>query len=96
MNRLLIAVLDITNKVAALALIALGSLEGWYGDVWPYIGQGYVAPRSVLGALIGLAVGLVLAGLVSGFLAALITIARQLAAIHELLAVRVWTPLPPR
>jgi hypothetical protein len=96
MNRLLITVLDITNKVAALALIALGIIEGWYGDVWPYIGQGYIEPRSILGALIGLVVGLVLAGLVSGFLAALITIARQLAAIHELLAVRVWTPPPPR
>lgn len=96
MNRLLIAILDITNKVVALLLIVLGMVEGWYGDVWPYIGQGYVEPRSIVGAIIGLIVGLVFAGLVSGFLAAVITIARELVAIHELLAVRVWTPPPPR
>lgn len=54
------------------------------------------SPRSILGALIGVVVGLVLAGLVSGFIAAIITIARSLAAVHELLAVRVWTPPPPR
>ena len=96
MNRLLIAVLDIVNKVIALLLILVGMVEGWYGDVWPYIGQGYVEPRSILGAAIGLVVGLVLAGLVSGFIAAIITIARSLVAMHELLAVRVWTPPPPR
>ena len=95
MNRLLIAVLDVINKVVALLFILLGTVEGWYGDVWPYIGQGYVEPRSVLGALIGSVVGLVLAGVVSGFLAAIITIARSLVAMHELLAVRVWTPPPP-
>jgi len=96
MNRLLIGVLDIINKVVALLLILAGAVEGWHGDVWPYIGQGYVEPRSILGALIGIFVGLVLAGVVSGFLAALITIARSLMAMHELLAVRVWTPPPPR
>ncbi|HEX9489845.1 MAG TPA: hypothetical protein VF930_06140 [Stellaceae bacterium] len=96
MNRLLIGTLDITNKIIALLLIVFGMIEGWYGDVWPYIGQGYVEARSILGAIIGLVVGLVLAGLVSGFLAAIITIARELISIHELLAVRVWTPPPPR
>ena len=96
MNRLLIAILDIINKVVALLLILSGTIEGWYGDVWPYIGQGYVEPRSILGAVVGLAVGLAFAGLVSGFLAAIITIARELLAIRELLAVRVWTPPPPR
>lgn len=95
MNRLLIAILDIINKVIALLLIISGVVEGWYGDIWPYIGQGYVAPRSIVGALIGLILGLVLAGIVSGFLAAIITIARELTAIHQLLAVRVWTPPPP-
>jgi len=95
MNGLLIAVLDIINKVVALLLILLGMVEGWYGDVWPYIGQGYVEPRSILGAAIGLVVGLVLAGLVSGFLAAIITIAHSLTGMHDLLAVRVWPP-PPR
>jgi hypothetical protein len=96
MNRLLIAILDVINKAVALLLVLSGIVEGWYGDVWPYIGQGYVEPRSILGALIGLVVGLVLAGLVSGFLAAIITIARSLLAMHDLLAVRVWTPPPPR
>jgi hypothetical protein len=96
MNRLLIAVLDIVNKLVALLLILLGMVEGWYGDVWPYIGQGYVEPRSILGAASGLVVGLVFAGLVSGFIAAIVTIARSLLAMHDLLAVRVWTPPPPR
>jgi hypothetical protein len=96
MNRLLIAILDVINKAVALLLVLSGIVEGWYGDVWPYIGQGYVEPRSILAALIGLVVGLVLAGLVSGFLAAIITIARSLLAMHDLLAVRVWTPPPPR
>jgi hypothetical protein len=95
-NRLLIAILDVINKAVALLLVLSGIVEGWYGDVWPYIGQGYVEPRSILAALIGLVVGLVLAGLVSGFLAAIITIARSLLAMHDLLAVRVWTPPPPR
>ncbi len=95
MNRLLIAVLDIINKLLALFLIVSSTIAGYYGNVWPYIGEGYVAPRSILGAVIGAIVGVALAGVFSGFLAAIITIARELTALRELMAVRVLTPPPP-
>ncbi len=95
MNRLLIAVLDIINKLLALFLIVSSTIAGYYGNVWPYIGEGYVAPRSILGAVIGIIVGVALAGVFSGFLAAIITIARELTALRELMTVRVLTPPPP-
>ncbi len=95
MNRLLIAVLDIINKLLALFLILSTTVAGYYGTVWPYIGEGYVEPRSILGAVIGFLAGLALAGIFSGFLAAIITVARELTALRELIAVRVLTPPPP-
>ncbi len=95
MNRLLIAVLDIINKLLALFLIISSAIAGYFGSAWPYIGEGYVEPRSILGAVIGVIVGLALAGVFSGFLAAIITIARELTALRELMAVRVLTPPPP-
>lgn len=95
-NRLLITILDIINKLLALFLIVSSTVAGYYGTAWPYIGQGYIEPRSILGAVIGVVVGLALAGIFSGFLAAVITIARELIALRELMAVRVLTPPPPR
>ena len=95
MNRLLIGILDIINKLLAILMIVSSTVEGYFGDVWPYIGKGYVEPRSILGAVVGLIFGLALAGIVSGFLAAIITIARELGAMRELLAMRVWTTPPP-
>ncbi|HEX7967855.1 MAG TPA: hypothetical protein VF502_06520 [Stellaceae bacterium] len=95
LNRLLIAILDVINKLLALFLILSSTAAGYYGNAWPYIGEGYVEPRSILGAVIGFLVGLALAGIFSGFLAAIITIARELTALRELMAVRVLTPPPP-
>lgn len=95
MNRLLIAILDIMNKVTALFIIAASTVEGYLGDFSAYVGPDYLSYR-ILWAIIGFVIGLALAGLVSGLLAAIITIARELAALRELVSVRVWTAPPPR
>lgn len=95
MNRLLIAILDIMNKVTALFIIAASTVEGYLGDFSSYVGPDYLSYR-ILWAIIGFVIGLALAGLVSGLLAAIITIARELAALRELVSVRVWTAPPPR
>ena len=97
MNRLLIAILDIINKLLALFIIVSATIEGWRGD---FLGLLYVEPangtQQVLWAVAGFIAGLALAGIFSGFIAAIITIARELTSIRELLAVGVWTNPPPR
>jgi hypothetical protein len=95
MNRILIVILDIINKLLALFLVIASVIGGYLGDFRGYTGADYVQPHSILGAVVGFVVGLALAGIFCGFLAAVITIARELIAIRELLAVRVWTA-PPR
>jgi hypothetical protein len=96
MNRILIAILDIINKLLALFLVVASVVGGYFGDFRGYFSPDYVVqPHSIVGALIGFVVGLALAGIFCGFLATVITIARELIAIRELLAVRVWTA-PPR
>jgi hypothetical protein len=96
MNRLLIGILDIVNKVLALFIIVSATVEGYRGD---FAGHFYVMPESpaqqVLWAVAGFVIGLALAGMFAGFIAAVITIARELTAMRELLAVRVWTNPPP-
>jgi hypothetical protein len=88
MNRLLIGVLDILNKLAALLIIISGVLSGYAGQ-YGYLDAGGIPHlQGLAGALIGLVGGIVVAGLVSGFLAALITISRELTLIRELIAVR--------
>lgn len=98
MNRLLIGILDIINKLLALLIIISATIEGYRGD----FAEGYIAqPASVaqqaLWTVIGFIIGLALAGIFSGFIAAIITIARELSALRELMAVRVWNnpPAPP-
>lgn len=95
MNRILIAILDIINKLLALFLLVASVVGGYFGDFRGYVGPDYVQPHSIVGALVGFVVGLALAGIFCGFLATVITIARELIAIRELLAVRVWTAPPP-
>jgi hypothetical protein len=96
MNRLLIGVLDIINKLLALFIIVSATVEGWRGD---FAGSFYLAPadasQQVLMAIGGFIIGLALAGIFSGFIAAIVTIARELTAMRELLAMRVWTNPPP-
>ena len=95
MNWLLITILDVVNKLLAIFVVVSSTAEGYYGDFRGYVGPQYGAPHSILGAMFGFIAGLVLAGIVSGLLAAIITIARELMAMRELLATRVWTTPPP-
>jgi hypothetical protein len=81
MNRLLIGVLDILNKLVALLLIVSGAVSGWYGQYAP-------PDNHVLGAVIGLIGGIVVAGLVSGFVATIITISRELTLIRAIAETR--------
>lgn len=97
MNRLLIGILDVINKLLALLLIVSSTVYGFYGQFGAYAlpvdeGPGYRALATVIG-FIG---GLVLAGIFSGLLAAIVTIAREAAEIRALLAIRpINTALPP-
>jgi hypothetical protein len=95
MNRLLIGILDLVNKLIAISIIVSTTLEGYFGDLSAYVGPTYLSYR-ILWAVIGFILGLILAGIVSGLLAAIITIAREMAALRELISVRVWTAPPPR
>jgi hypothetical protein len=95
MNRLLIGILDIVNKLIAISIIVSSTIEGYYGDFSAYVGPDFVSYR-ILWAVVGFVFGLVLAGIVSGLLAAIITIAREMAALRELVSVRVWTAPPSR
>jgi hypothetical protein len=95
MNRLLIGILDIVNKLIAISIIVSSTVEGYFGDFSAYVGPTYL-PYRILWAVVGFVIGLVLAGIVSGLLAAIITIAREMAALREMVSVRVWTTPPPR
>jgi hypothetical protein len=96
MNRLLIGILDIVNKLVALLIIISSTVEGYRGD----LAEGYFtvpasAGQQALWTVIGFIIGLALAGIFSGFIAAVVTIARELIALRELMAVRPWTNPPP-
>lgn len=98
MNRLLIGILDVVNKVIALFIIVSSTVEGYlgdftaYGDFSAYVPQGL--PYRILWAVIGFVIGLVVAGIVSGLLAAIITIARELTTLRTLVSVGAAPPQP--
>jgi hypothetical protein len=99
MNRLLIGILDIINKLLAIFLIISSTASGYFGRFGPYLGaddavDGNGAYR-VLGAVIGFLAGLVVAALVSGFLATIINISREATAIRELMTARLAAERPP-
>jgi len=91
MNRLLIGILDVINKLLALFIIVSATVEGYRGDFAGTFLPPVGAAQQVLWAVVGFVVGLALAGIFSGFLAAIITIARELTALRELMALRIWT-----
>ncbi len=96
MNRLLIGILDIVNKLLALFIIVSSTIEGYRGDLAGRFDMMPANPtQQIVWAAIGFVVGLVLAGVFAGFIAAIITIARELSSMRELLAMRVWTNPPP-
>jgi hypothetical protein len=98
MNRLLIGILDIVNKLLALFMIVSATIEGYRGDLaarFYAVAVPALPAEHLLWAAIGFVVGLVLAGTFAGFIAAIVTIARELSAMRELLSMRVWTNPPP-
>jgi len=71
-------------------IIASSTIEGYRGDLAGFIylpAGGSVAER-VVWAIAGFFIGLARAGLFSGLVAAIITIAREMVAVRELLAWR--------
>jgi hypothetical protein len=99
MNRLLIGILDIINKLLAIFLIVSSTASGYLGQFGPYLGTDGTADGNgayrALGAIVGFIVGLVLAALVSGFLATIINISREATAIRELMTARLAAEHPP-
>lgn len=88
MNRLLIGILDILNKLLAIVLIVSSTISGYYGEFDGYVVAIADPLHRVFATLIGFVVGIVAAALVSGLLAAIITIARETMTIHALLLER--------
>jgi hypothetical protein len=88
MNRLLIGILDIVNKLLAILIVVSSTASGYFGQFGPYLatdgGDGDPVYRA-LGALLGFVLGLVVAALVSGVLATIITLSREATAIRELM-----------
>ena len=85
MNRLLIGILDILNKLLAILLVLSSTISGYYGQFAGYAVPVDDALHRALATLIGFVIGVVAAALVSGFLAAIITISREMTTIRELL-----------
>jgi hypothetical protein len=95
MNRLLIGVLDILNKIVALLIIVSGAVSGYQAQFGAAQAGQPSWPSGLVGALLGLVGGVVVAGLVSGFLAAIITMSRELTTIRELAIERLPVVRPP-
>lgn len=93
MNRLLIGTLDLLNKLLAIVLVVSSTISGYYGEFDGYVVAVTDPLHRILATLIGFVIGIVAAALVSGLLAAIITIAREMMRIRELLLER---PLPVR
>jgi hypothetical protein len=94
MNRLLIGILDLLNKLLAVVLVISSTISGYYGQFGTF---GVVVDdplHRALATVIGFVIGVVLAALVSGLLATIINISREMTTIRELLRERrVVTPV---
>jgi hypothetical protein len=88
MNRLLIGVLDILNKLLAIFIIVSSTISGYLGQFQGYVVEFHGTGQRVVATIIGFVIGLILAAFVSGFLAAIITISREASAIREILLSR--------
>jgi hypothetical protein len=99
MNRLLIGILDIINKLLAIFIVISSTASGYLGQFGPYFAMDAAADGNgayrALGTLIGFIAGLVVAALVSGFLATIINISREATAIRELMTARLAAERPP-
>jgi len=93
MNRLLIGVLDFLNKLLAIVIVVSTTVSGYFGQFGTYQVAVDDPVHRALATLAGLAAGIVLAAAVSGFLATIINISREMTTIREMLNER---PLPQR
>ena len=84
MNRLLVGILDLLNKLVAILLILGGAAAGFLSDpheLFPAAPAGISG--TILAAVVGLIIGLLAAGLLCGSVAALVTLSREATAIRE-------------
>lgn len=88
MNRLLIGILDFLNKLLAVVLVVSSTVSGFYGQFGTYAVAVDDPAHRALATLIGFVIGIVLAALVSGVLATIINISREMTAIREMLRER--------
>jgi hypothetical protein len=88
MNRLLIGILDFLNKLLAVVLIVSSTISGWYGQFGLYQVVVTDPLHRALATVIGFVIGVVAAAVVSGLLATIITISREMTTIRELLRER--------
>jgi hypothetical protein len=96
MNRLLIGILDLLNKLLAIFLVISSTVSGYFGTL-DFLGPVVGGPgQRIVTTLIGLVIGLILAAIVSGVLATIITISREATAIHQLLLARIAAVPPDR
>ena len=85
MNRLLIGILDFLNKLVAVVLIASSTVSGWYGEFGFFEAPVADPLHRAVATATGFVAGIALAAVVSGVLATIITISREMTAIREML-----------
>ena len=88
MNRLLIGILDLLNKLLAVVIVVSSTVSGFYGQFGTYAVAIEDPAHRALATLIGFVIGVIFAALVSGFLATIINISREMTTIRELLRER--------
>jgi uncharacterized protein YqgC (DUF456 family) len=98
MNGFLIGILNIVNQLLALFIIVSATIAGAQGQFAAYYGA--YAPTqpwpALVGGILGFIAGLIVAGLVCGFVAAIVTISRELTVIRDHLAYPPVIGAPPR
>lgn len=88
MNRLLIGILDFLNKLLAIVIVASSTVSGFYGQFGGYEVAVDDPLHRGFATLVGFLIGVVVAALVSGLLATIINISREMTTIRELLRER--------
>jgi len=92
---LLIAILDLLNKLLAIGIVISSTISGYYENP-AYLSLVYEGPGArIIMTGLGFLFGVAFAALVSGALATIITIAREAIAIHQLLHARITTVVAP-
>ncbi|HUK61343.1 MAG TPA: hypothetical protein VLV50_19080 [Stellaceae bacterium] len=85
MNWLLIGILDGLNKLIAIVIVVSSTVSGYWGHFGTYTVALNSPVEQAIATAIGFVVGVILAALVSGFLATIINISREMTAIRHLL-----------